>query len=97
MKNLGKYAKITFWFPTMFLLGFLFSALVAIFNFPYFLYVYGFYFILLFLASLKKNKSIEIALYSLVATIIQFYGYGIGFLLSFFKIHISLEPDDVNL
>lgn len=89
-----EYTKITFWFPTLFLVGFLFSALVAIFNFPYFFYVYVFYFIVLFLASLKKNKSIEIALFSLVATIIQFYGYGIGFLLSYFKIHILKQQPE---
>jgi glycosyltransferase involved in cell wall biosynthesis len=90
-----EYAKITFWFPTMFLLGFLFSALVAIFNFPYFLYVYVFYFILLFLSSLKQNKSIEIAFYSLVATVIQFYGYGKGFLLSHLKIHILKQQPEI--
>jgi hypothetical protein len=49
----------------------------------------------LFLASLKKNKSIEIALYSLVATIIQFYGYGKGFLLSYLKIHILKQQPEV--
>jgi hypothetical protein len=79
----------------LFLVGFLFSALVAIFNFPYFLYVYFSYFILLFLTSLKKNKSIEIALYSLVATIIQFYGYGKGFLLSYLKIHILKQQPEI--
>jgi glycosyltransferase involved in cell wall biosynthesis len=90
-----EYTKITFWFPTLFLVGFLFSVLVAIFNFPYFIYVYGFYFILLFFSSLFQNKSIEIALYGLVATIIQFYGYGKGFLLSYLKIHILKQQPEV--
>jgi len=90
-----EYAKITFLFPTLFLIGFLFATLIAIFNFPYFLYVYGFYFLMLFIASLKQNKSIEIAFYSLVATIIQFYGYGKGFLLSFFKIHILKQKPEI--
>ena len=90
-----EYAKIIFWFPTLFLIGFLFATLIAIFNFPYFLYVYGFYFLMLFITSLKQNKSIEIAFYSLVATIIQFYGYGKGFLLSFFKIHILKQKPEI--
>jgi len=90
-----EYAKITFWFPTLFLIGFLFATLIAIFNFHYFLYVYGFYFLMLFITSLKQNKSIEIAFYSLVATIIQFYGYGKGFLLSFFKIHILKQKPEI--
>ncbi len=90
-----EYAKITFWFPSLFLVGFLFAALVAIFNFPYILYVYGFYFLMLFITSLKQNKSIEIAFYSLVATVIQFYGYGKGFLLSFYKIHILKKQPEI--
>jgi glycosyltransferase involved in cell wall biosynthesis len=90
-----EFTKITFWFPTLFLAGFLFSALLVIFNFPYFLYVYGFYFIVLFFSSFKQNKSIEIALYSLVATIIQFYGYGKGFLLSYLKIHILKQQPEI--
>lgn len=90
-----EYAKITFWFPTLFLIGFLFATFIAIFNFPYFIYVYGFYFLMLFITSLKQNKSIEIAFYSLVATIIQFYGYGKGFLLSFFKIHILKQKPEI--
>jgi glycosyltransferase involved in cell wall biosynthesis len=90
-----EFTKITFWFPTLFLAGFLFSALVAIFNFPYFLYVYGFYFIVLFFSSLFQNKSIEIALYSLLATIIQFYGYGKGFLLSYIKIHVLKQQPEL--
>ena len=35
-----QYSKITFWFPTLFLFGFLFSVLCTVFNFPYFLYCY---------------------------------------------------------
>ena len=90
-----EFTKITFWFPTLFLVGFLFSALLVIFNFPYFFYVYVFYFILLFFSSLFQNKSIEIALYSLVASVIQFYGYGKGFLLSYLKIHILKQQPEI--
>ena len=50
---------------------------------------------MLFLASLKQNKSIEIAFYSLIATIIQFYGYGKGFLLSFIKIQILKQQPEM--
>jgi cellulose synthase/poly-beta-1,6-N-acetylglucosamine synthase-like glycosyltransferase len=89
-----EYTKITFWFPTLFLVGFLFSVLFAIFNFPYFLYCYVFYFSMLFISSLLKNKSLEIAFYSIVAAIIQFYGYGKGFLHSFVKIHILKQQPE---
>ena len=83
-----EHKKITFWFPTLFLIGFLFSVLLTFFNLPFFLALYGFYFLLLFITSLSFNKNLKIALYSLWATIIQFYGYGKGFLLSYFKISI---------
>ena len=83
-----EHKKITFWFPTLFLIGFIFSVLLTFFNLPFFLALYGFYFLLLFITSLSFNKNLKIALYSLWATIIQFYGYGKGFLLSYFKISI---------
>ena len=83
-----EHKKITFWFPALFLLGFIFSVLLTFFNLPFFLALYGFYFLLLFITSLSFNKNLKIALYSLWATIIQFYGYGKGFLLSYFKISI---------
>lgn len=83
-----EYTKITFWFPSLFLLGFLFSALLAIFKIYFFIALYGFYFSLLFISSLLSNKSLKIALYSLWATIIQFYGYGKGFLQSYYKISV---------
>ena len=83
-----EHKKITFWFPTLFLLGFLFSVLLAIFKIYFFIALYGFYFSLLFISSLFSNKSLKIALYSLWATIIQFYGYGKGFLQSYYKISI---------
>ena len=44
-----------------------------------------------------KNKSIEIALYSLVATIIQFYGYGVGFLKSFINLFLlKKKPESAH-
>ena len=88
-----EHKKITFWFPSLFLLGFIFSVLFAIFNIYFFIGVYGLYFLLLFISSLFSNKSIKIALYSVWAAIIQFYGYGKGFLLSYYKVEIlKQEP-----
>jgi glycosyltransferase involved in cell wall biosynthesis len=83
-----EHTKITFWFPSLFLLGFLFSVSLAILKVPFFLVLYGFYFLLLFISSLLSNKSLKIALFSLWATIIQFYGYGKGFLVSYYRISI---------
>ena len=88
-----EHKKITFWFPSLFLLGFLFSVLVAFFNIYFFIGLYGLYFFMLFINSLLTNKSIKIALYSVWAAVIQFYGYGKGFLLSYYKVEVlKQEP-----
>lgn len=74
--------KITYWFPTLFCLGFI-GALFAIFiGFPWFMYGYGLYFGVVFFDSLWKNKNTIIALLSVVAVGIQFVGYGSGFIKS---------------
>lgn len=90
-----EYAKITFWFPTLFLLGFLLSIFCLLFNFPYLLYCYIFYFFMLFTASLLQNNSLAIASYSVIAAVIQFYGYGKGFLQSYFKVHILKQQPEI--
>jgi glycosyltransferase involved in cell wall biosynthesis len=76
-------AKITYWFPSLFLLGLLFAfvSLLAGINFPISIYI--FYFIVLFLDSLFKNKNIKVAFFSVISTSIQFTGYGLGFLVGF--------------
>jgi glycosyltransferase involved in cell wall biosynthesis len=90
-----EYSKITFWFPSLFLLGFLFSVLLSLFGTYIFIGFYAFYFCLLFISSLITNKSIKIASFSLWATVIQFYGYGTGFLISYFKIFILKQPPQI--
>jgi glycosyltransferase involved in cell wall biosynthesis len=90
-----EYAKITFWFPSLFLIGFLFSVLLAFFTIYIFIALYVFYFWLLFMSSLLTNKSLKIALYSIWAAVIQFYGYGKGFLLSFYKVVLLKKQPQV--
>ncbi len=88
-----QHTKITFWFPSLFLFGFVVSVLLTFAKFPYFLSLYVLYFVLLFCSSLWMNKSFKIALYSVYAAIIQFYGYGKGYLHSFYKIFVlKQEP-----
>ena len=49
-----EHKKITFWFPSLFLLGFLFSVLVAFFNIYFFIGLYGLYFFMLFITDRAK-------------------------------------------
>lgn len=91
-----EYKKITFWFPSLFLLGFIFSCIVAGLGYIQFLWLYFLYFFICFLFSTFENKSIRIGLLSTFAVAIQFWGYGTGFLNSFFKVNIlKRKPEDV--
>jgi len=81
-------AKSTYWFPSLFVVGFIFSFIGSVFSFPYFSYLWFFYFVLIFIDSFIKNKNIAVAFLSLVATFVQFFGYGIGFIKSQFRLTI---------
>ncbi len=83
-----EYVKITYWIPSIFILGFFGSLILLLFAIDLPLKLYFIYFLILFLASSVKNRSLVIGFYSIKAVWIQFYGYGIGFLESFIKINI---------
>jgi glycosyltransferase involved in cell wall biosynthesis len=79
-------AKITYWFPSLFILGLDVSIILAIFGYNQVLYFFGVYFIAIFIDSLSQNKSVYVAFLSMITSLTQFLGYGIGFLESqFFK------------
>jgi hypothetical protein len=65
-----------------------FSLVCILFNFYYLIVLYLVYFLLLGLLSTIENKSVRIGYYSIIAAIIQFYGYGKGFLNAYYQIHI---------
>lgn len=73
-------ARITYWFPTLFILFFLASILLLIFGFELPVALFLIYFVALFIGSFFKNKKISIAALSIVTTFVQFLGYGFGFL-----------------
>ncbi|MEZ4853934.1 glycosyltransferase family 2 protein [Flavobacterium sp.] len=88
-------AKLTYWFPSFFCLGFLLSILLLCFHVPFLLYLYAIYFGILFVSSTVQNKSLKIGFFSLIATFIQFFGYGLGFLKSYFKICIVKQKPEI--
>lgn len=79
-KRFPRTAKLTYWFPSLFIIGIDISIILAFFAFNQFLYFYGFYFLLLFLDSLYQNKNLKVALLSIITSFTQFLGYGLGFL-----------------
>lgn len=90
-----QYNKLTFFFPTVFMIGLFFAVVLLIFNFDLLLQLYFVYFLALFLVSTYQNKSFKIGLLSIKAVWKQFFGYGTGFLESFIKIIIlNQKPEE---
>jgi glycosyltransferase involved in cell wall biosynthesis len=83
-KKYPNTSKPTYWFPSLFIVGFDISMVLAIFGFHQVLLLYGFYFLLIFLDSLFQNKNPQVAIVSIATSFIQFLGYGLGFLQSQF-------------
>lgn len=83
-----QYNKLTFFFPSVFIIGFAVAILLLIFNEDLLLKFYFAYFFLLFLVSTFQNRSLKIGYLSVIAVWKQFYGYGIGFIKSYIKVII---------
>ncbi len=85
-----EYAKITYWFPALFVIGFYFS-IISLFIKPfwsYFLQLYFLYFTVIFIVATYKNRNLKIGYLSVIAVWKQLFGYGYGFIHSFIKIKI---------
>lgn len=83
-----KSKSIVYWFPTIFSLGFVGSVLLFAFNIRLPFYTILFYLVIAFIMALVQNKSLVIAFQAIIAILIQFFGYGYGFLKSIFKLNI---------
>jgi glycosyltransferase involved in cell wall biosynthesis len=83
-----QYNKLTFFFPSIFILGLFFAVVLLIFTYDILLQLYFVYFLMIFFVSTYKNKSFKVGLLSVKAVWKQFFGYGTGFIESFIKIII---------
>jgi len=86
-------AKLTFWFPTLFVLFTIVSLAGALFFNILVIVPLALYLTVLFVNSTIKNKSVYIGLLTLFAVFVQFFGYGIAFLRSTFYIRF-LKKDE---
>ncbi|RDI04420.1 glycosyltransferase [Flavobacterium sp. AG291] len=86
-----EYKKVTFLFPSVFMIGLALSLFLLLLGYSVGIYLYILYFIIIFIVSGIQNRSFKIAAFSVVAVFIQFYGYGSGYLKSFLKVHILKE------
>ncbi len=82
-------AKLTYWFPSLFVIGSLFALFTTFLSFYYFLAIGCFYLFLIFVDASLQNKSFYIGFLSVVTSVIQFYGYGLGFLKSFYLLKFN--------
>lgn len=91
------YIKPTFWFPSLFFLGTLFTWItfflgfickdyITILHIP--MIIWLFYMLMIFVFATIRFKSIKVGILSMQTTLIQFFNYGYGFLESQFKLNI---------
>jgi len=87
-------AKLTYWFPSIFLIGFVMSLIIFPFS-KILTAFYVLYLLLVLMDALLKSKHVLVGFLSVYATLIQMFGYGLGFLQSQFYMHIlGKSPQD---
>ena len=90
-----EYSKLTFFFPTLFILGFSIAIFLFLFGFQLPLICYTFYFILILILATVQSKSLKIGFLSLIAVFKQFFSYGKGFLKSYIKVILLKQKPEV--
>jgi GT2 family glycosyltransferase len=89
-----EYNKLTYFLPSVFIVGFYFSIFLLIFAQDLLLKLYFIYFLILFLVSTYKSKNFIVGYLSVKAAWKQFSGYGFGFLESFYKIIVLRQQPE---
>ncbi|MDT0646059.1 glycosyltransferase [Zunongwangia sp. F260] len=87
-------AKITYWFPSVFIVGLGASIILAIFGIPIFVAIYILYFGVIGIDAAVRNRSLKIGILAVPAVFIQFSGYGYGFLRSFYQIQVLNKNEE---
>jgi GT2 family glycosyltransferase len=89
--------KLVHTLPALFVIGSIAIVLLAIFLSPYWLFFPAVYLCILFVDALLKTKKVSIAGLSVITSLIQLYGYGIGFIQSFIaKIILRRSMEDME-
>ena len=85
--------SLVYWFPTLFVCGLLGAFVFAGLNIWLPLYIFGFYFTIAFILALITTGNIIVSIQAIIAIIVQFLGYGYGFLKSTLKLVVlKQEP-----
>ena len=91
-----EYVKISFAFPTLFLLGYILGFIeYFILDKGFLLTMYGLYTFLVFFHALYKTRNLSVASMAIISTYIQMFSYGYGFLKSWFLLNIlRMKPEE---
>ena len=88
--------RITYWFPSLFCLGFLVSILLLTLKIKWPMFAYGIYFLIAFISALWSTKHLMISFMAIWAICIQFVGYGYGFIRSTLILSMAnKEPEEL--
>ena len=79
-KKYPQSAKLTYWFPSLFIIGFDLSILLLIFGYWQLAILYVAYFVFVYADSTVKNRDFKVGFLSIFTSLTQFIGYGLGFL-----------------
>lgn len=90
------YVKISFAFPSLFLLGFILGFIeYFVLHKGFILMMYGLYTVLIFFHALYKTKNTSIASLATTSAFIQMFSYGYGFLKSWILLNIfQIKPEE---
>jgi len=83
-----KTSRLVYWFPSLFSFGLIMALLFFILGNNWFLLVFGLYFLTVFIMALMQTKNIIVSFQCLIAILVQFFGYGYGFVRSTIAIKV---------
>lgn len=90
-----EFVKPTYFLPAVFVVGFYVSLILLLFTVDLPLKLYFAYFVAIFVVATIKLKNPKLGALSVVAVIRQFFGYGHGFLISYFKVRLRNQDPEV--
>jgi len=92
-----KYKRITYWFPVVYTVQFITAILLLLAQVPELFYLNACYLFLISAQATFINKSFKIGFLTIFTTWIQFIGYGLGFVKSYFYVFILKQAPEKAL
>lgn len=87
--------KLVHWLPALFTIG-VCGLIIASFFSPWFLLPLGIYILALWISALFDTRNLKISLLAVIASFIQLFGYGTGFIKAYFNKIILHKGRDIN-